>query len=172
MPINYISPSLIDFRPMLWLKRLDNKDLKIKTIQSKIPLYWMSGFLEGRGEFNINNPYGFIKTLDNKGNFFDCSSPKSPVPKKEESEIANFEFRIILSAYATDINLLNLIKQLLYIPEKIKNVKSEQQGTTGGTGKNQLILKTTSFISITTLINIFTSVDLKFKGIQSLKFKL
>ena len=58
----------------------------------------------------------------------------------------------------------------MYIPEKFKIVNSEQQGT--GTGKNQLILKTTSLISITTLINIFTSVDLKFKGIQSLKFKL
>lgn len=138
----------------------------------------MSGFLEGRGEFNINNPYGFIQTLDNKGNFFDCSSPKSLVlryaTKKEESEIAKykFEFRIILSAYATDIILLNLIKQLLYIPEKIKKVNSEQQGTTAVTVKNQIILKTTSLISITTLINIFTSIDFKFKGIQSLKFKL
>lgn len=141
----------------------------------------MSGFLEGRGEFNINKPYGFIQTLDNKGNFFDCSSPKSLVlryaTKKEESESAKykFEFRIILSALrsgATDIILLNLIKQLLYIPEKIKKVNSEQQGTTAGTVKNQIILKTTSLISITTLINIFTSIDFKFKGIQSLKFKL
>lgn len=108
-----------------------NKDACYEKVKSVVSRYWLAGFIEGKANLDIVSEQGVFNIVF------------SILLKKEEAE------------------LLNLIKRVLHIPNKII---LEENG--------HLILKTRHGKSISRIIDLFSSADCKFKGMKSLEFKL
>ncbi len=119
LPSDYVSPAI---------SHLSDKS-SYETIKSAVSIYWLAGFIEGKGNLDVLSEQG----------------------------VFNVEFSIRIKR---DEILLNLIKRLLHIPNK---VIIEQKGW---------LLKTRHSRAISNIINFFSSKACKFKGMKSLEFKL
>lgn len=120
LPVDYISPAI---------SHLTDKS-NFETIKSAVSNYWLSGFIEGRGNFLV---------------------------VRNEQGVFHIEFYICIKR---DKLLLNLIKRLLHIPNKV--IFEDQRW----------LLKTKHNRAISNIIEIFSSYACKFKGMKSLEFKL
>lgn len=119
LPNDYVSPAI---------SHLSDKS-SYETIKSAVSIYWLVGFIEGKGNLDILYEQG----------------------------VFNVEFSICIKR---DEILLNIIKRLLHMPNK---VILEQKGW---------LLKTRQSRAISNIINVFSSETCKFKGMKSLEFKL
>lgn len=119
LPNDYVSPAILNL----------NHKSSHETIKSVLSMYWLTGFIEGRGNLDI-------------------------LSVQDEFKV---EFSIQIKREEV---LLNLIKRLLHISNK---VIFEEKGW---------LLKTKQSRAIMNIINVFSSSGCKFRGIQSLYFKL
>ena len=86
-------------------------------------------------------------------------------------EVFNLEFSIFLKR---DKVLLNLIKRLLHIPNKviIEQERWNQDALLSSEGPAGWLIKTQNSRAISNIINIYSSKNCKFKGMKALSFKL